>query len=112
MPAGDLDINIQDDWNAYPLRAQWPRTPDNEFIFFRLADAPVEATAVDAHGRLLEVAAAEAVHACRLNKLGLEAFVVEPSPTMLAAARQRMVEQGATLHLVRGIAETLPFPDH
>src|SRR5271169_3580722 len=109
MPASDL--NIQGDWNAYPLREQWPRTPDNVFVFLRLHDASVNATAAGAHGRLLEVAAAEAVHACRLSQRGLEAFVVEPSPIMLAAARRQMAQHGATVRLVRGIAETLPFPD-
>ena len=38
-------------------------------------------------------------------------IVVEPSPAMLAAARDRMAEFGATVTLVRGIAETLPFRD-
>ncbi len=109
MSGGDL--NIQGEWNAYPLRAEWPMTPDNIFVFLRLADAPVDATAAGAHGKLLEVAAAEAVHACRLNKLGLEAYVVEPSPVMLEGARRRMAEHGAKVTLIRGIAETLPFPD-
>jgi SAM-dependent methyltransferase len=105
------DLNIQGDWNAYPLRDQWPMTPDNVFVFRRLAAAPVEATANGAHGRLLEVAAAEAVHACRLNGMGLAAFAIEPSPTMLAAARERIAEHGATVTLIRAIAETLPFRD-
>jgi SAM-dependent methyltransferase len=110
MPASELQI--QGDWDAYPLRQAWPMTPDNIFVFQRLANAPVEATAAGARGPLLEVAAAEAVHACRLNKGGLEAFVVEPSPAMLSRARERMAEHGATVTLIRGIAETLPFPDH
>src|SRR5438552_17097068 len=105
------DLNIQGDWNAYPLRDQWPMTPDNVFVFRRLFDVPVEATAKDASGRLLEVAAAEAVHACRLSKLGLEAFVIEPSPIMLAAARKNIAEYRARVALIRGIAETLPFHD-
>ncbi len=105
------DLNIQGDWNAYPLRDQWPMTPDNQFVFRRLFDVPVEATAEGASGRLLEVAAAEAVHACRLSQLGLEAYVVEPSPTMLAAARRNVAEYRVRVDLIRGIAETLPFRD-
>lgn len=106
------ELRIQDEWNAYPLRNEWPLTPDNIFMFRRLADVPVEATADGARGRLLEVAAAEASHACRLNKLGLEAVVVEPSSAMLTGARKRMQDCGAQLMLIRGIAETLPFRDH
>src|SRR5437867_1501924 len=106
------ELQTQGDWDVYPLRQVWPLTPENLFVFLRLANAAVDATAAGAHGRLLEVAAAEAVHACRLSKLGLEAFVVEPSPVMLARARERMAEHGAKVTLIQGIAETLPFPDH
>ena len=35
------------------------------------------------------------VPSCRLNQLGLEAYVVEPSPTMLAAARRNVGEYRA-----------------
>src|SRR5436309_9190858 len=105
------DLNIQGDWNAYPLRDQWPMTPDNEFVFRLLFEAAVEATGRGATGRLLEVAAAEALHACRLSRLGLEAYVVEPSPTMLVAARRNVAQYSVRVGLIRGIAETLPFGD-
>jgi SAM-dependent methyltransferase len=110
MPGSELQI--QGDWDVRHLHGQWPATPDNVFVGERVANAPVETTAAGANGaRLLEVAAADAEHACRLAKLGLEAFVVEPSPAMLARARERMAAHGTTVTLIRGIAETLPFPD-
>src|SRR5262245_33199896 len=111
MPGSELQI--QGDWDVRHLHRQWPATPDNVFVGERVANAPVETTAAGASGaRLLEVAAADAEHACRLAKLGLTAFVVEPSPAMLERARERMVAHGTTVTLIRGIAETLPFPDH
>lgn len=107
------ELDIQHDWDAGRLSSHWPQTPDNVFLGRHVANAPVEATAEGAcGGRLLEVAAADAEHACRIAKLGLEAFVVEPSQVMLVRARERMAFHGTTVHLVRGIAETLPFPDH
>src|SRR5262245_17283046 len=110
MPGSELQI--QGDWDVRHLHRQWPATPDNVFVGERVANAPVETTAAGASGaRLLEVAAADAEHACRLAKLGLEAFVVEPSPAMLERARERMAFHGTTVTLIRGIAETLPFPD-
>ena len=60
---------------------------------------------------MLEVAAGEGTHWCELSRAGLETVVVEPSPAMLALARERVVERGVRAALVRGIGETLPFRD-
>ncbi len=54
--------DIQDAWNPVPLREQWPMGLDNYFIMKRLMEVPVEQTLIGARGRVLEVAAAEAVH--------------------------------------------------
>src|SRR5262245_57831034 len=105
------DLQVQRDWNAFPLREQWLRSPDHLYVFRRLESLTIEMTAAGAHGRLLEVAAADAVNACKLNKLGLEAFALEPSPTMLEGARKWMDASDAKVTLVRGIAETLPFAE-
>ncbi|MGH7787636.1 MAG: class I SAM-dependent methyltransferase, partial [Candidatus Binatia bacterium] len=105
------DRELQLDWDFRPLHDAWPAGPDSAYMMRRLAAVPVEATAAGASGRLLEVAAAEAVHACRLNRLGLTSVVLEPSMAMLGLARQRMREHGAALELVRGVCETLPFRD-
>lgn len=104
-------VEIQDAWDPVPLREQWPMGLDNYFIMKRLMTVPVEQTLIDARGRVLEVAAAEAVHSCRLAAQGLECHVVEPSEQMLARAREHMARHGVHLHLVRGIAEALPYPD-
>lgn len=109
LPEG---VEIQDAWDPIPLREQWPMGLDNYFIMSRIMQVPVEQTQHGASGRLLEVAAAEAVHSCRLAGVGLEAHVVEPSEQMLARAREHMAEHRVHLHLVRGIAEALPYPDH
>ncbi len=112
MPAPTTDdLDIQDAWDNAPLRARWPSGLDNHFYIGRLEVVPVEATGRGASGRLLEVAAAEAVHACRLAAGGLEAHVLEPSETMLGRARERMAEFDVRLRLVRGIAEALPYAD-
>jgi SAM-dependent methyltransferase len=106
------NLELQLDWDVSRLHEHWPTTPDNVFIMYRLSGLASEVTAAGATGRVLEVAAAEAVHACKLNLRGLEAFVLEPSPVMLARARARMSEYGARVTLVRGVAEALPFADH
>jgi SAM-dependent methyltransferase len=104
------DLDLQLDWDVSKLHGRWPTGPDNVYMLQRLKDVTVEATAAGAHGRVLEVAASEAILSCRLNlEKGLESFVLEPSQAMLEKARQRMAEYGAEIALVRGIAETPPF---
>ncbi|HJQ84983.1 MAG TPA: class I SAM-dependent methyltransferase, partial [Candidatus Binatia bacterium] len=104
-------IVIQREWDFRALHDAWPSGMDNKYILKRLGTVPVEITAKGAHGPVLEVAAAEAIHSCKLALRGLRTVVLEPSPAMLERARERMAEFGAQIELVRGIAETLPFAD-
>lgn len=105
-------LELQLDWDQSKLEAGWVTGPDTAFVMRRLAEVPVEVTAAGQPARILEVAAAEAVHACKLSLRGIDTVVVEPSTVMLARARERMLASGAHLTLIRGVAETLPFPDH
>jgi SAM-dependent methyltransferase len=59
--------------------------------------------------RVLDVAAASAVHAGEMSRRGVSTVALDPSPTMLRAARESMSEVGAPVMLVRAIAEALPF---
>src|SRR5438309_2007284 len=101
-------FDIQRDWDSAGLEG-WPKGFDTRYLLGRIAELAVETTAEGATGPVLEVAAAEALHACRLSLRGLETFVVEPSWAMLARARAHRAELGARVTLIRGIAETLPF---
>ena len=100
-----------DDWDAQPLRDHWALTPDLRFAFDRFAERTVEATAAGATGEVLEVAAAEGIHACSLGERGLAVYILEPSLTMLGVARARQRRSGLTIPLVRGVAESAPFRD-
>ncbi|MDX2170052.1 MAG: methyltransferase domain-containing protein, partial [Deltaproteobacteria bacterium] len=102
---------LQLDWDADQLTPSWPSGPDTAFVLLRTATVASDVTAAGAPRRVLEVAAAEAVHACRLSAQGIACVVLEPSTAMLAKARQRIDAQGAAVVLVRGVAETLPFAD-
>jgi SAM-dependent methyltransferase len=109
---GDLGhAELQLDWDAGNLESRWPAGLDTAYLLIRVAALPSDVTAEGGPGRVLEVAAAEAVHSCKLSLLGMDSVVVEPSPTMLERARRRIGEQGARVALVRGVAETLPFAD-
>ncbi len=104
-------LELQLDWDVSTVQRGWPTGPDNFYILDRLARLVPEIAAGDGRGRVLEVAAAEAVHACRISQRGIPTVVVEPSEVMLERARERMAEHGVTVALVRGVAETLPFAD-
>ena len=108
-----LHAELQLDWDVGKLHSGgWPTGPDNYFLMTRLSSLPIEVTVQGGPGRVLEIAAAEAVHSCKLNLAGMECFVVEPSTVMLERARGRMREFGARVALIRGVGETLPFADH
>ena len=69
---------IQRDWESDRLREVWEAWPDMRFVMAHIGEAVVTRTAAGGpSGRLLEVAAAEAVHACRLAQAGFETFVLE-----------------------------------
>jgi ubiquinone/menaquinone biosynthesis C-methylase UbiE len=105
------DLDIQDAWEPDAVRRGWPIGLENEGLLRHVWSKPVALTAHGATGRVLEVAAAEALHACRLAEQGLDCVVLEPSAALLARAREHMLRFGVQLQLVRGIGEALPFPD-
>ncbi len=109
MSASEFDI--QGSWDPDPIREDWAVGQDFRIVIQRLTELPVELTARGATGRVLEVAAAEATHSCHLARRGLDCYVVEPATSMLARARDSMAQFDVRFALVRGIAETLPFPD-
>jgi SAM-dependent methyltransferase len=105
------EFQLQDDWDAQPLRDHWTLGADLRFAFDRFAELSVKATASGASGGVLEVAAAEGIHACSLSERGLAVCILEPSPTMLVRARARQRRSGMTIPMVRGVAEAAPFRD-
>jgi hypothetical protein len=60
-------LDIQSDWDMASLAGIFPHGRDAAFIRERLLELAVTVTARGAAGRVLEVAAAEAVHACGLS---------------------------------------------
>lgn len=63
--------------------------------------------------RLLDVGARDAKHAIRLEQEhdGLRVTALDPLPLHCALARQAIAEAGATVEVVEGSAESLPFAD-
>lgn len=105
-----LDLDVQDSWEPDHVRLRWPVGIATDALTKHLWSLPIELTATGASGRVLEVAAAEAVHSCHVAARGFSCTVVEPSPRLIAKARQEMAGLGVHVDLVRAIGEGLPFP--
>jgi ubiquinone/menaquinone biosynthesis C-methylase UbiE len=102
---------VQEDWQS-PLHGEaWGQGLDNGFLMQRLWNLPAEVVLRGKKGRVLDVAAAGAVHSTDIASHGFTSIALEPAPTMLAAARQRILETGTNVQLVQAFAETLPFRD-
>ena len=75
----------------------------------RLWHLPAEVISEGPAGRVLDIAAAQAVHSCEIAQRGFSCVAMEPAPTMVADARRGIAASGADVVLVRGYAESLPF---
>jgi SAM-dependent methyltransferase len=75
----------------------------------RMEDAFLEKAADGTAGRLLDLACGAARHAPELHRRGWKIIALEPSPAMIAKARQNALETNTPFELVRGIGEFLPF---
>ncbi len=104
-------LDLQLDWDNRNLTDDWLDDPGSRWLLQRIGTLAVEVTAAGARGPVLEVAAAEGVHACRIAAKGFPTFVVEPSPAMLDRVREHAAAMNVRVGVVRGIAETLPFRD-
>ena len=61
-------------------------------------------------GRVLELGAGTGLNLGRYPR-DAEVVAVEPEPTMAGKAADRGRAAGAAIHVLRGVAEALPFPD-
>jgi SAM-dependent methyltransferase len=98
-------------WEPEPLLADWPRGRDIDFKMVRMEEAFLEKAAEGIPGRLLDLACGEARHAPELHRRGWTFIGLEPSPAMIAKARQNALEAGTPLEMVQGVGERLPFRD-
>ena len=100
----DLDY-APDDFFPGPYR------PDTQFYIDRLSEATMQAARRLRRGRILDVACGTARDMIQLSQKGWQAWGLDASPKMLAAARRNAEQEGVSMALVRGIAERLPFRD-
>jgi SAM-dependent methyltransferase len=103
--------DLQLDWDTAGVRAGWRDRLDHRYLIGRLLRLTADVVLRGKPRRALDVAAAEGIQTADLALAGVAAVAIDPSPAMLARAREVMTERAARFALVRGIAETMPFRD-
>ncbi len=106
----NLDVEAyQTHWHPEEICEDISGTPDTWFFFFAW-DRLVQLSAMHrAPGRALDVACGNARDITRMSGLGWEACGLDSSLQQLQDARRGASEAGQRIHLVRGVAEWLPF---
>jgi len=98
----DLDWNDDD---VVPPKV----TPDLIFLFDRMIEATIEKVDPTKGGKILDIGCGRAVDAIKLAQKGGEPVGLEPSKTMLGHSKKCIADSGASIDLVQGTAENLPF---
>jgi SAM-dependent methyltransferase len=98
-------------WQPEPLWEDWPKGRDTAFVMWRMEEAYASIATKGAGGKLLDLACGDAEHVGAFHKAGWQIFGLEPSPEMIVRANERAAGVGATMPIVRGIGEVLPFKD-
>src|SRR5437667_5756278 len=88
-------FDIQRDWDSAGLEG-WPTSFDTRYLLGRIAELAVETTAEGATGPVLEVAAAEALHACPLFLLLDVAALEREEPALLRRLLRARTKHSAT----------------
>ena len=85
--------------------------PDLDYLWHRMSEATVETVAERAPGRVLDVGSGASRELYRLAALGWQAYALDPSAHMIGVSLLAGEQTEATITLVRGIGERLPFAD-
>ena len=104
QPQPDLDYAPEDFFPG-------PYRPDTQYYIDRLREATMRAARRLRRGRILDVACGTAKEMILLSQNGWQAWGLDASDKMLATARRDAEREGASVVLVRSIAERLPFRD-
>ncbi len=109
IPAGKSDPgNINTRWNDDDVLPP-VLSRDTDFVFRRMTEETIDATQSSNGCRILDVGCGRAIDADSLAQRGGSLFGCEPSRVMLQKAREWLDQKKASVILISGIAEGLPF---
>lgn len=91
--------------------ARWRRSSLGRITDNIEAELILDLLAPIAGVRILDVGCGDGALAAEMSRRGAEVSGLDPDPAMLALARDRALRDAISLHLVKGTAQALPFPD-
>ncbi|MCI0776793.1 MAG: class I SAM-dependent methyltransferase [Chloroflexi bacterium] len=101
----------QTHWHADEISDSVASSPDTAFIFHAW-DRLVQLSAAEGNpGRVIDISCGNARDVTKLSQMGWEAVGMDPSVQQLQDAQKATKEAGEQVHLVRGVAEFLPFKE-
>ena len=101
----------QTHWHADEICETIASNRDTAFIFDAW-DRLVQFSAAEGNpGRVIDIACGNARDVTKLSQMGWEAIGMDPSVQQLKDSREATREAGEQVHLVRGVAEFLPFQE-
>ncbi|MCH7698487.1 MAG: class I SAM-dependent methyltransferase [Chloroflexi bacterium] len=99
----------QTHWHADEISDSVASNPDTAFIFDAWDRLVQRSAAEGNHGRVIDISCGNARDVTQLSQMGWEAVGMDPSVQQLQDAQTATKEAGERVHLVRGVAEFLPF---
>jgi SAM-dependent methyltransferase len=83
--------------------------PDADFLFRRMNEATLEVVNPMSGELILDIGCGRGIDGVELAMKGAVVIGLEPSPKMINHAGNHISKNGATMSLIRGIGENLPF---
>ena len=83
--------------------------PDAEFLFRRMNEVTLESAGPRGGEVILDIGCGRGIDGVELDKKGAVVIGLEPSNVMIRHAKNHISENGASMSLVQGVGECLPF---
>ena len=94
-----------DDWHLFPAVVY----PDTEFLFRRMNEATLESVSPRQGEMILDIGGGRGIDGVEMAKKGALVIGLEPSYVMIRHAKNHISQNGASMSLVQGVGEHLPF---
>jgi len=83
--------------------------PDAEFLFRRMNEVTLECVNPGQEETVLDIGCGRGIDGVEMDKKGAVVIGLEPSNVMIRHARNHISQNGASMSLVQGVGECLPF---
>lgn len=107
---GDRHFQFDLEWNDKNLIPEVVN-PDLAFLFQKMNKVTLEKVSPEPGEKILDIGCGRGFDGVELAKKGAKVIGLEPSNIMIECAKDYVSQNGATMAIVRGVGEYLPFRD-